>query len=287
MLQRKGHSRRVVCGVALGLEAAVLRDAAAVAVHCDNKTVEVCKTAHGTDRQPDLALRAAVHRQVFPHRHGADRIATVSIGKDGDGIGRKQNVITCITVVQRQYHGISLQNGIRPGNCNICRRIKQVALGINIGHLTQETVERFLPIRECGGDIKPVLRHCHIFVDIDRAVGPLVPHLAGRAPRPGNLASIYSHPTVRIARRPIIIRSCDNNLRMTVRIDVRHHRILRHSARICRNGCIQIIQRDAIHNKQLLRAPIDYLVASVLIEVKNRKTRSFPKWRMIMHHSHG
>ena len=286
-MHRDGHRHRVVCGVALGLQTAVLRDAIAVAVHRDDKAVKVCKTAHGTDRQPDLALCAAIYRQVLPYRHGADRVAAVSVGKDSDGIRCKQNVITCITVVQRQHHSIPLQNGIRPGNCNICRRIKQVALGINIGHLAQETVERFLSIRECGGDIKPVLRHCHILVDIDRAVGPLVPHLAGRAPRPGHLASIYSHPTVRIARRPIIIRSCDNNLRMTVRIDIRHHRIFRHGARICRNGRIQIIQCDSIHNKQLLRAPIDYLVASVLIEVKNRETRSFPKRRMITHHSHG
>ena len=112
-VHRNDHSYRVVRGVALGLEATVLRNAAAVAVHRDDKTVKVRESAQGGDGQADLALCATIHRQVLPYRQGADRVAAVCVGKDGDGIGGKQCIVSYIAACQQQCHRIVLHSDIR------------------------------------------------------------------------------------------------------------------------------------------------------------------------------
>ena len=186
-MHRDGHRHHIVRSVALGLEAAVLRDAADVAVHRNDEAVEVRENTQGSDGQADLALCAAIDRQVLPYRQCADRVATVGVGKDGDRIGRGEGVVTVVAVRKTHHYTVTrhLQGGRRP-HCHIGHGIERATVLVNGSGLLQEVVERpphhALRVGERCGVVEEILRYGQVLVHVGDVVHVLVPHLAGGRP---------------------------------------------------------------------------------------------------------
>ena len=200
-MQRKSYRHRIVGSVAFRLLSAVLRDTCARTVHGNHQAIEIRETTQGGNRYAHIGLYAAVHWQTLVYRMHSQHIATISISKNRDRIRRIKRIIALVAIGERKRKCTILLSlhGRRCLHSHIRHCIKQVTLRIDIWHLAQETVERFFSIGKCSGNVKPMLRNSHILVDIDRIICPLVPYLSCRAPRSRYLASIYRHPTIRIA----------------------------------------------------------------------------------------
>ncbi len=280
-MHRDGHRHRVVRGVAFGLQAAVLRDAVAVAVHHDDKTVKVRESAQGGDGQADLALCAAIDRQVLPYRQCADRVAAVGVGEDGDGIGRIEGVVSVVAVGEGENKAVAhhLRGGRRPHR-HIGHGIERATVPVDGGGLLQEIVERpphhALRVGERRGVVEDVLRYGQVLVHVGDVVHVLVPHLAGGCPRHTSGLEDVDVPICSI-------RGCSthNDFDFPIQIHIGNNRILHSGGTLARERCqivwlgdrqpcLMIIQTP-IDNPQIIDISVNQFHISILVEVKHRK----------------
>ncbi len=280
-MHRDGHRHRVVHGVALRLQAAVLGDADVVAVHRDDKTVKVRESAEESCRQADLALCATIHRQILPYRHSADRVAAVGVGKDSDGIGCVESIVTVIAVGEGKNKAVAYHlRGGRRSHRHIGHGIERATVPVDGGGLLQEVVERpphhTLRVGERRGVVEEILRDGQVLVHIGDVVHVLVPHLAGGCPGDaGGLEDVQ----IRLVGVSGTETSQHHQLGTAVRVHIRHNRILHHRALAKGKGGQHIYRNRVVASKMAVAASVhnsdcsliadQQVVFPIVVEVKH------------------